>query len=90
MSHSPKLEGLRIARADKPPRSSSRLALATVVAVVLLLAISAFWWFARRSDIEVRVVAAKETSGPAADRTVLNASGYVTARRVAMSSVASA
>jgi HlyD family secretion protein len=55
--------------------------------VVLLAAIAAgVWWWLRPRGLEVRTAAATElTSAPGAtgDRTVLNASGYVTARREA-------
>jgi len=41
------------------------------------------WWLNRPKAIEVRTVLARAASGPVSDRTVLNASGYVTARRAA-------
>jgi RND family efflux transporter MFP subunit len=44
---------------------------------------AAVWWFNWPKGIEVRVAVAHEVSGPSTARTVLNASGYVTARREA-------
>ncbi len=52
--------------------------------VVLVLAAAVVWWLNRPRAIEVRTVLAREAGGVGAgDRTVLNASGYVTARRAA-------
>ena len=54
------------------------------IVVLLLLAASAgyYYWFEHDSFLEVRTVAARELRSEAA-ATVLNASGYVTARRQA-------
>src|SRR5581483_1620808 len=52
--------------------------------VVVVLALAAWGWLARPRAPEVRaVVAQARAGGPAAAGTVLNASGYVTARRQA-------
>ncbi len=78
----PKLDDLRIKR-DEQPGSQSR---AWVVVLILILAAGAggaIWWTNRPKVIEVRTVVAREASGRGTDRTVLNASGYVTARREA-------
>ncbi len=74
------LEGLRIEREQdfEPKPWGRRLAIWLVVIAGIGAAVA---WFARRGP-EVRTVAARaaDTSGP---RTLLNASGYVTARREA-------
>ncbi len=83
MSHIPTLEGLRISRDDKP--RAKRGWGAVVIALLLLggVAITA-WSFTRDPAIEVRTVTAREVQASASSqRTVLNASGYVTARREA-------
>jgi RND family efflux transporter MFP subunit len=43
----------------------------------------AVWWFTRTHVVVVHTAVAREVSGAGADRTVLNASGYVVARREA-------
>ncbi|MDQ5979425.1 MAG: hypothetical protein QG602_2399 [Verrucomicrobiota bacterium] len=79
----PKLDDLRINRPALPPATSRGglyAALAVLVAVILLAA----WWFYRPKPLEVQVATAREISaGPGGERTVLNASGYVVARREA-------
>lgn len=80
----PRLEDLRIHREKKPadPRRSAPIILG-IVGLAIVAAI--VWWLARPKAPEVRTVAAREvaTAGPGVARTVLNASGYVTARREA-------
>ena len=78
----PSLDDLRIERSSKPdsPRRTLPLVLAAA-AVVLVLA--AVWWTRRPPALEVRSAVAREVTAAGADRTVLNASGYVTARREA-------
>jgi RND family efflux transporter MFP subunit len=78
-----RLDELRIERRDKP-ESSSRFWVLGIALLVLLLAGGAVWWWSRPKTIEVRTVAARATgAGSSGERTVLNASGYVTARRAA-------
>jgi RND family efflux transporter MFP subunit len=79
----PNLEDLRIDRSQA--RKSSGVGWGVIVVVVLLAAAVAagFWWFKRPDVIEIRTVAAREAGTGSAERTVLNASGYVTARREA-------
>ncbi|MDI1249780.1 MAG: efflux RND transporter periplasmic adaptor subunit [Lacunisphaera sp.] len=79
----PRLDDLRIER-NSPPASPPRT-LSLVIAVVVLAVLSvALWWFLRPRPPEVRTVVAREAAtGPGTARTVLNASGYVTARREA-------
>ncbi len=78
----PSLADLRIDRTAAPRRPlPSGQAVAVMVAAVLL-AVGAAWWFNRTRPVAVRTAPAREvtSSGPA---TLLNASGYVTARREA-------
>jgi RND family efflux transporter MFP subunit len=77
------LDDLRIAR--QPERAQSpALWLAAAAVVVVLAAGAAVWWRSHPAALEVTTTTARETGGGAgADRTVLNASGYVTARREA-------
>lgn len=79
----PRLEDLRIER-NAPSASPRRtLPVAVTVSVLALLAAVA-WWLSRPQPLEVRTAVAREVAtGPGAVRTVLNASGYVTARREA-------
>ena len=79
-SSKPTLDGLRIERgAEREPQSKSWL---VVAAVVVLLALgAAIWWHSRAGAVEVQTAMARDSGG--GERTVLNASGYVTARREA-------
>jgi len=77
----PSLAGLRIDRTAAPRRQFSSKSI-VLVASALLLGAVAWWWFSRPKPIAVRTVAVREstTTGPT---TLLNATGYVTARREA-------
>ena len=79
----PSLEGLRIDRAEiGEDGGRGRLWIALAVAVLLGLAVAG--WLARPRAAQVSVAAAQARSGGgAAAGAVLNASGYVTARRQA-------
>ena len=82
----PRLEDLRIER--KPARRNrSGWGALIVVLALIALASAIFWWHFMSVAIPVKTATVREiTSGGnsgAADRTVLNASGYVTARRQA-------
>jgi HlyD family secretion protein len=83
-STKPTLDDLRIER--RPGKAgSSRSWLAVAVVIVALLAGAAVWWHGRVEAVEVRTISARTTGGGGggAERTILNASGYVTARRQA-------
>jgi len=82
-SAKPPLDGLRIER--RPERESRlRLRIFVIWGAVLLFIISLMLWRSRSDAVEVQTAIARDTmSGGKADRTVLNASGYVTARREA-------
>ena len=76
------MDDLRIqrpARMDSP----TRLWPLAILLVVTILALGTVWWLKRPKTIEVRTVTAREVAGKDAEHTVLNASGYVTARREA-------
>ena len=75
------LDDLRIHRASGSPRGRA----SSVVLVAMLLALAvvvAAWWFKRPAAVQVHTAIAHEKSG-GAQKTLLNASGYVTARRAA-------
>ncbi len=78
----PSLDDLRIER-RAAPAAPRRLVPVTIAVVVLLLIAGAVWALNRPQAIAVRTAVAREPAGTGADRTVLNASGYVTARREA-------
>ena len=87
MSHSkPTLDDLRIERrVEQTPRSKVWLAVSVVV--LMLLAGVGGWSRLRSRATEVQTALARESvsggGASASERTVLNASGYVTARRLA-------
>ncbi len=79
----PRLEDLRIERPTKKSSGPNGPLLVGIVAALLVLAALA-WWLTRPKPIAVRTAAAREVAtGTGGARTVLNASGYVTARREA-------
>jgi HlyD family secretion protein len=80
-SAKPTLDDLRIERKPEARKNSALWVL--VLIIVLLLVAAAVWWFRKPKPIPVRTVIAQEVAGSSKDRTVLNASGYVTARRAA-------
>ena len=83
-SPKPTLDDLRIKRPEKPKSNPTGL-IAIIVCVLALVAI-VVWWLTRPKAIEVRTAAVREVTSNGGDRTVLNASGYVTARRAATAS----
>jgi RND family efflux transporter MFP subunit len=78
----PTLDELRIERSPEP-ESSTRFRLAAVGFIALALLILVIWWLKRSPGVEVRTVLVREAATSGQERTVLNASGYVTARRAA-------
>ena len=76
------LDGLRIDRGAAPEGGSGRRAWLLGAFLLLLLAAGLFAWFRMPRPTEVKVAAVRERPAAAAG-TVLNASGYVTARRQA-------
>src|SRR5207249_1113909 len=76
------LDDLRIER-DQKPESHPRF-WPVIALVVLALVAAVVWWLMRPKTVEVPTVLVNPPAAiPAAERTVLNASGYVTARRAA-------
>jgi RND family efflux transporter MFP subunit len=76
------LDGLRIDRSADSEGGSRRWVWIAVAFLLLLFAAGAFAWFRLPRHAEVRTAEAHQKSGAAAGA-VLNASGYVTARRQA-------
>jgi RND family efflux transporter MFP subunit len=79
-------ESLGSLRIDRSTVSSStnRTGLYITIAVVLVLLAAGTWFFLRPKPTEITtVVAEEESSGPSLGNSVLNASGYVVARRMA-------
>jgi RND family efflux transporter MFP subunit len=82
VNEKPSLDALRIDRGTESSGSRRRAWLtAAVVALVALAGIG--WAVARPRAVPVKTAVARESKSPAAAGTVLNASGYVTARRQA-------
>ena len=78
------LEGLRIERQAETPPPSRRWRWIAAAVGLLALALGLGGWLSRPAGAPVRVAAARESGGGgAAAGAVLNASGYVTARRQA-------
>ena len=82
-SPKPPLDDLLIERRPDGARSSDKSWLLVVAVIVALLAGAALWWRGRSDFVEVQTVLARRSGGGGTDRTVLHASGYVTARRKA-------
>jgi RND family efflux transporter MFP subunit len=76
------LDGLRIDRSAGSEGGSRAKIWIAVIVLILLLAAGAFAWLRMPRAVEVRTAAAQQKAGAAAGA-VLNASGYVTARRQA-------
>jgi RND family efflux transporter MFP subunit len=75
----PSLNDLRIERKE-PAKSSARL-WQMALAVLIVAAAFALWHFTQPTTLSVRTAPVRETTTGGTTRTVLNASGYVTARR---------
>lgn len=75
------LDALRIDRAQSP-RGGIPIVLALLALILAATAGGLAWWFARTRPVMVRTAAAQQVA-TTGGRTLLNASGYVTARRAA-------
>src|SRR5688572_26137123 len=77
------LDELRIDRRSAPQKQSRGWVIVLIL-ILLLGGGGVAWWLNRPKTVAVRTVAAQESAaGPGGQRTLLNASGYVTARRIA-------
>jgi len=80
----PSLDDLRIERRAKPEMTKSfRRGLLALLAVALVAGGAAVVWLTRAKAVAVHTAVARAMTSVAGERTVLNASGYVTARREA-------
>jgi len=80
----PTLDDLRIERSAKPDKPFRIRPIVISISALVIVGL-VVWWLNQPKPIAVRTVLARETgsSSNSVDRTVLNASGYVTARRAA-------
>jgi RND family efflux transporter MFP subunit len=84
MTEKPSLDGLRIDRSGPEERSGSRWKLMLALAVVIAAIGGGIWsWLRIPRAVEVKTATARAVSGGSAAGAVLDASGYVTARRQA-------
>jgi len=81
-STKPTLDDLRIERSTQP-KASPKTGLVAVVLIVLVLMAAVAWWLMRPKVIQVQTALVREVATSNGERTVLNASGYVIARRAA-------
>lgn len=80
------LKELRIDRKAPPPREPRRglwIGLAIAAAVLVALAVGGWWLFGRDQGIEVRTAPVVAIASGGASASVLDATGYVVARRMA-------
>ncbi len=80
------LKELRIDRKAPPPREPRRglwIGLAIAAAVLVALAVGGWWLFGRDQGIEVRTAPVAAIASGGASASVLDATGYVVARRMA-------
>ena len=83
-SDKPSLEGLRIDRSGEAASAPGRGRWWIVLLALAVVGMGVAWWLLRPRPVPVRTVAAQARSGGAASAgSVLDASGYVTARRAA-------
>jgi RND family efflux transporter MFP subunit len=78
----PGLDDLRIRRSDKP-ESNFQIRFIAIGIFVLIFVAAIIWWLTRPRGVEVHMAVARAISAAGGEHTVLNASGYVTARRAA-------
>jgi RND family efflux transporter MFP subunit len=76
----PSLDDLRI---ERKPEASSRGWLGLILLLLLVLAAASAWWLKGANVINVQTALVRANEAVGNDHTVLNASGYVTARRKA-------
>lgn len=78
----PPLAGLRIERPSSAARPQPSWMMPVLLAAVVLGA-AFFWWLSRPRAVPVQTAVARALSTSGSSKTLLNASGYVTARRAA-------
>jgi RND family efflux transporter MFP subunit len=79
----PGLDDLRIERVPRTATVNRRNAWLFLFALVIVTVSAGVWWWASRGGTPVRLAVVREIGTTVSERTVLNASGYVTARREA-------
>ena len=77
------LKQLRIDRQTPPPAPSRRGLWIGLAIVLVVIIAAALWWFNRRQVIEVQTAPVVAISAGSSSASVLDASGYVVARRMA-------
>ena len=78
------LRELRIDRSAPPPESRRGLWIVVAVVVTLLALAAAAWaWFGRADGVEVHTATVTAIGNGGGDAAVLDATGYVVARRMA-------
>jgi RND family efflux transporter MFP subunit len=82
-SPKPTLDDLRIARSANPEGPKRILPAVLAIGALVVAAALVAWWSLRPRTIAVHAAMTREVTRASGDRTVLNASGYVTARREA-------
>ena len=78
----PALDGLRIERRGDTARTQPSRLMPMLIALIVLGA-AVFWWKNRATAVPVETAVARAQSASGTSKTLLNASGYVTARRAA-------
>ncbi len=78
----PTLDGLRIERRSDSARAQPSRLMPMLIALIVLGA-AVFWWKNRAQAVPVQTAMARAQSASGTSKTLLNASGYVTARRAA-------
>lgn len=78
----PSLDDLRIER-KAGPETGVKSWVGFLLLIIVLVAAAAAWWLRGAAAIQVHTVAAREVGSAGKERSVLDASGYVTARRQA-------
>ncbi|HVF35592.1 MAG TPA: efflux RND transporter periplasmic adaptor subunit [Candidatus Saccharimonadia bacterium] len=83
MDKSELLHQLKIDRGAETPRSGARRGVIAAIAIVIALAGASYWWLSGAAAAEVETAPARALPQSAGNASVLDASGYVTARRQA-------
>ena len=76
------LDSLRIDRGNQPIPPKRAFPFALAIAALFAIAVAMVWWM-RPRVVEVHAAPVRDVASSSGDHTVLNSSGYVTARRAA-------